>query len=83
MYENSFPKCLGGLFRSRVIQRERATAVVDISSRNLSGQPTSYHLTDAVSSELDKRSMLKVVEYYLGEFFCFCLAVINNWSKFL
>ena len=66
MYENSFPKGLGVLFRSRVIQRERATAVVDFSSRNRSGQPTGYHLT-AISSELDKRSMFKVVEYYLGE----------------
>ena len=56
------------LFRSRVIQRERATAVVDNSSRNLSGQPTGYHLTDAVSLEFGKRSMLKVVEYYLSEY---------------
>jgi len=68
VYENSFPKCLGEPFRSRVIQRERATAVVNIYSRNLSGQPTGYHLTNAVSSELDKRSMLKVVGYYLGEY---------------
>jgi len=68
VYENPFPKCLGVLFRSIVIQRERATTVVDFSSRNPSGQPTDYHLTEAVSSELGKRSMLKVVEYYLGEY---------------
>lgn len=55
------------LFRSRAIQRERATAVVDISSQNLSGQPTGY-LINAVSSELDKRSMLKVMGYYLGKY---------------
>ena len=64
---NSFPKCLGELFRFRIIQCERATAVADISSQNLSGQPTGYHLTDGVSSELNKTSMLKVVEYSLGE----------------
>ena len=68
MYENSFPKCLGVLFRSRVIQHEQATAVVDIYSRSLSGQPTGYHLTDAVSSGLGKRSMLKMMGYYLGEY---------------
>ena len=65
--QNSFPKCLGVLFRSRVFQRERATTVVDFSGWDLSGQPTGYHLTGAVSSELDKRSMLKVVGYYLGK----------------
>ena len=52
--QNSFLKCLGALFRFRVIQRERATAVVDFPSRSLLGQLTGYHLTDAVSLELDK-----------------------------